>query len=213
MTTNETDLTPEQMDEAVATAQQILRRRIEELEHAKAIQPERLAQARTDADEARDWAILEEPWKSQISAVPTYNSDGNRTGDALTIPNITAKEMWGARLCFDMLDCGDDEDRLDEVRTHYFSTLKGDTGTLFLIFASALETAASLVVPELLDEIEQQGSNYDARVMLAEARAKAWNGRVAELRGPQDDAAECGVKPVDGYDIGANALDPEESEG
>jgi hypothetical protein len=50
-------------------------------------------------------------------------------------------------------------------------------------------------------------------VALAEARAKAWNSRVAELRGPQADAANCGVKPVDGYDIGANALDPEEPEG
>jgi hypothetical protein len=187
MTTNETDLTSEQMDEAVASARDILRRRVDELDHAKAVQPERLAEARTAAEEARDWAILEEPWKSQITAVPMYNSDGDRAGDALTIPNLTAKELWGSRLCFDLLDCGDDEDRIDEVRNHYFSTLKGDTGALFLIFASALTTAASLVVPQLLDEIEQQGSNYDARVMLAEARAKAWNGRVAELRGESPD--------------------------
>jgi hypothetical protein len=212
MTTNETDLTPEQMDAALESAQEILRRRVAELEHAKALQPERLTRARTDAEEARDWAILEEPWKSQITAVPMYNCDGNRAGDALTIPNLTAKELWGSRLCFDLLDCGDDEDRIDEVRNHYFSTLNGDTGALFLIFAAALTTAASLVVPQLLDEIEQQGSNYDARVMLAEARAKAWNGRVAELRGPQDDAADCGVRPIDAFDIAANAIDEDGGE-
>jgi hypothetical protein len=179
-----TTMTPKQMDEAVDTARDILRRRVDELEQARAIQPERLAQARSDADEARGWSLIEEPWESQITAIPTYNSDGERTTDALTIPNITAKELWGTRLCFDMLDCGDDQDQIDEVLNRYFSALRGDTGTLFLIFTSALTTVASLVVPQLLDEIEQQGSNFDARVMLAEARAKAWNGRVAELRVP-----------------------------
>jgi hypothetical protein len=62
----------------------------------------------------------------------------------------------------------------------------------------------------MVDELEQYASNYDTRVMLAEARAKAWRGRVAKLRGPQDDPADRGVKPVDGYDIGAQALDVEE---
>ena len=37
-------------------------------------------------------------------------------------------------------------------------------------------------------------------------RAKAWNGRVSELQGLQGDAAEAGIKPIDGYDVGANAL-------
>jgi hypothetical protein len=187
MTTNETDLTPEQMDEALETARDILRRRADELEQAKAIQPERLAQARDAADEARGWSLLEEPWESQITAVPTYNSDGERTGDALTIPNITAKELFGSRLCFDALDCGDDDDQIDEVFSRYFAMVNGDTGLAFLLFSSALRTIANLVVPQLLDEIEQQGSNYDARVMLAEALAKAWNGRVEEIRGNNHD--------------------------
>jgi hypothetical protein len=211
MTTDHTDMTSEQMDEALESARDILRRRVDELEHAKAIQPERLAQARNDADEARGWSLLEESWESQITAVPTYDSAGERAGAALTIPNITAKELFGSRLCFDVLDCGDDDDRIDEVMGRYFAMVNGDTGLAFLLFSSALRTVANLVVPQLLEDIEQQGSNYDARVMIAEARAKAWNGRVSELRGgPQDDAGDCGVRPVDGYDIGANALDPED---
>jgi hypothetical protein len=179
---------------------------------AREDQPTRLAQARADADEARGWSMLEEPWESQITAVPAYNSDGERTGDALTIPNITAKELFGSRLCFDVLDCGDDDDQIDDVFSRYFAMVNGDTGLAFLLFSSALRTVANLVVPQLLEDIEQQGSNYDARVMLAEARAKAWNGRASELRGPQNEAADCAVKPIDGYDIGANALDPEDDE-
>jgi hypothetical protein len=65
-------------------------------------------------------------------------------------------------------------------------------------------------VPQLLDEIEQSGSNYNERVRLAEARAKAWHGRVNEIRESEKELREKGVKPVDGFDIGANALDPEE---
>jgi hypothetical protein len=65
-------------------------------------------------------------------------------------------------------------------------------------------------VPQLLDEIETRASNYNERVRLCEARAKAWNGRVAELREAQGDApASQWVKPIDGFDIGAQALDPE----
>jgi hypothetical protein len=80
---------------------------------------------------------------------------------------------------------------------------------MMLIMGAALSTTASLIVPQLLDEIETRGSDYGERVRLCEARAKAWSGRVHELREPQDDAAASGVKPVDGYDIGAAALDPE----
>jgi hypothetical protein len=32
----------------------------------------------------------------------------------------------------------------------------------------------------------------------------------AVIAQPQDDAADCGVKPIDGSDIGANALEPRE---
>lgn len=81
-----------------------------------------------------------------------------------------------------------------------------------LIMGSALSTTAALIVPQLLSEIETAGSNYDERVRLCEARAKAWHGRVEELREAEIEAHACDVKPVDGFDIGANALDDENSE-
>jgi len=51
-----------------------------------------------------------------------------------------------------------------------------------VIMSAALSTTASLIVPQLLAEIEHGGSNFDERVRLAEARAKAWNGRVRTIR-------------------------------
>jgi hypothetical protein len=205
MTTQHNDIDP---SDTRAVIKQ-LEAQIAAMKRARENQPERLAQARSDADEARGWSLIEESWESQITAVPAYNSDGERTGDALTIPNLTAKELWGTRLCFDAIDCGDDDDQIDEVFHRYFAMVNGDTGLAFLLFSSALRTVATLVVPQLLDVIENQASDYDMRVMLAGARVKAWNGRVDDLRGAQDDAADCGVRPVDGYDIGANALDPD----
>ena len=157
------------------------------IEKARDEQPQRLAAARTAADEARGWSLIEEPWHTLITALPTYSPDGRRTGGALSLPSITAKELFGARLAFDMLDAGDDPDRLDAVKNRYFGELQGDTGLLFLVCMAALDTVASLIVPQLLEELETDASNYDVRVMLAEARAKAWRGRVSDLTGPQDD--------------------------
>jgi hypothetical protein len=192
------------IEAATLSAKDILRRRIDDMERSQEEQPARLAKARSDAEEARGWALIEEPFSDQVTSIQSV--DGTT---ALTLPNITAKELWGARLCFDLLDCGDDYDQIDAVMTRLFSTVNGDTGTAFLIASAALSTIAALIVPQLLEEIEHGGSNYEERVKLAEARAKAWHARVSELRGAHDDAAAAGVKPVDGYDIGATALDPD----
>lgn len=202
MTTNHTDAESNAIIAAGLSAVDRIREQIAAMEEAKACQPERLAKARVDADEARGWSLIEEPWEGQCQEIGSLNTDS-----WMTLPNILAKELWGARLCFDILDCGDDFDRIDEVQARYFSTVGGDPGQMMLLAMSALSTIASLVVPQMVDELEQHASNYDTRVMLAEARAKAWRGRVAKLRETQDDAADCGVRPVDGFDIGANALD------
>lgn len=167
-------------DATIQSAMEIARRRmrcIEELERACDEQPARLVEARARADEARGWSLIEEPFDDQVTSIPA--DDGTAT---LALPNITAKELWGARLCFDLLDCGDDYDQLDTVMSRMFTTARGDTGLAFLIASSALKTVAALVVPQLLDEIEREASNYEERVRLAEARAKAWDGRVSEIR-------------------------------
>lgn len=40
---------------------------------------------------------------------------------------------------------------------------------------------------------------------LCEARAKAWNARVDEIP-TEEEAADDGVKPIDGFDLGSAAL-------
>jgi hypothetical protein len=208
-TEDQPDMTIEELDQLVESASDILRRRIDEMEAAKTSQPERLAKARSDAEEARGWALLEEPLDGQVSTLAGHNEYGDERS-TLAIPNYVAKELWGARLAFDLLDVGDDYDEIDAVTSRLFAAAGGDPGVMMLIQAAALSTIASLIVPQLLDEIETRASNYNERVRLCEARAKAWNGRVAELREAQGDApASQWVKPIDGFDIGAQALDPE----
>jgi hypothetical protein len=150
MTTNDDMTTPEAMS-AVDQARDLLER----IQKSREDQPARLTQAREAADEARGWALIEEPWDDQVTVVPTHNGAGGRTGGSLAIPNITAKELFGSRLCFDVLDCGDDDDRVDEVMARYFTMVHGDTGLAFLLFSSALRTMANLVVPRLLEDIER----------------------------------------------------------
>lgn len=197
----------EESDRIIAegmSAVEAMRERARQIEEAKASQPERLAKARSDADEARGWSLIEEPFSEQCQALKSADGD-----TMLTIPNITAKELFGARLAFDLLDAGDDWDQVDTVLTRMFTTANGDTGLAFLLATSALSTIATLVVPELLNEIEQGASNWDIRVSLAEARAKSWRGRVSALREAQDED-DSGVNPINGYDIGATTLDPDD---
>lgn len=202
-----TNHTTEESDAIIAagmSAVDRLREQAAAMEAAKSSQPERLEKARSDADEARGWALLEEPLESQVKSVSLADGDAS-----LALPNILAKELWGARLAFDLIDCGDDGDQLDAVTSRLFGAAGGDPGVMMVIQAAALSTIASLIVPQLLSEIEYSGSNYDERVRLCEARAKAWRGRVHELREADRQAAEAGVRPIDGFDIGSMALDDE----
>ena len=179
MTTNPTDdMSLEELESAAEQARALLHR----IEQARDTQPQRLAKARSDAEEARGWALIEEPLDWQVKSITSR--DGTA---ALSLPNITARELWGARLAFDLLDCGDDYDQIDTVISRLFSTVSGDTGMAMVIMSAALSTIAGLVVPHLLQEVEHMSSNYDERVRLCEARAKAWHGRVDEIRDRPDE--------------------------
>jgi hypothetical protein len=165
------------IEEASRIATDILRRRIDEIEQARDTQPARLAHAREEAEQARDWAGIEEPWHQQMTNVESV--DGSAS---LTLPNWIGKEVYGARLAFDILDCSDDIDRQNDVMNRYFTMVNGDAGTAMLLMWAALTTIATAVVPMMLEEIETGASNYDARVLLAEARTNAWSARVSVLR-------------------------------
>jgi hypothetical protein len=200
--TNYTDAESDAIIAAGLSAAERIREQLKSIEQAKASQPERLAKARGDAEEARGWALLEEPLESQIGELAALNTDAS-----LKLPNMVAKELWGARLAFDLLDADDDE--IDAVTARLFTAAGGDTGVVMLIQAAALSTIASLIVPQLLDQIERQGSDWSERVRLCEARAKAWHQRVSKI--PKDwEAAQDGVRPVDAFDIGSAALGDDE---
>ncbi|MHA3021270.1 hypothetical protein ACXPWS_13550 [Mycobacterium sp. BMJ-28] len=184
---------PVNLDDLEAESNETLRLAHEILDRCnrdRAEQPKRLAAARGAAEEARGWSLIEEPWSSLITAIPAHDEDGYQTGGSLVLPSITAKELFAARMAFDMLDAGLDAEAnpeaIDDAKNRYFALLNGDPGLLFLVCMAALDTIATLVVPQLVDELETRASNYDVRVMLAEARTKSWNGRVSELRGAQD---------------------------
>jgi len=145
-------------DESDRVFAEQIRARLDEIDHARDAQPERLSKARAEAEEARGWSLIEEPFEA--------------------LPSIIARELLGARLCFDVLDCGDDVDEINEVLARLFTTTGGDTGMTMLIMSVALSAAAALV-EQLLNEIEQHGG-WDTRVRLAQARTKAWRDRVAE---------------------------------
>lgn len=181
-----------------------MRAHIAAMEKARDEQPARLAKARSDADVARGWSLIEEPFDSHVKSIASI--DGVAT---MPLPTIAAKELWGARLCFDILDCGDDFDQIDTVISRLFSTTGGDTGITMTIMAAALSTIAGLVVPQLLEEIEHSGSNWDERVRLCEARAKAWSGRVSEIQKINDES-DSQVKDLDAFDIASNVMDGED---
>ncbi|MGW0158464.1 hypothetical protein ACWDUN_03980 [Mycobacterium sp. NPDC003323] len=214
MTENNT--TPEQVSHYSGETLRLAKELLAGIDKARDEQPARLAKARSEADEARGWSLIEEPWSTLITAIPAHDADGNRTGAALTLPSVTAKELFGARLTFDILDAGladeaegYEHDRVDTVKTRLFNELNGDTGLLFLVTMAALDTIATLVVPQMVEELETHASNYDVRVMLAEARTRSWNGRVTEIN-KLNDESEGQVRPVDGYDIAANAMDTDD---
>lgn len=175
MTTNPDDL--DALETRASAALQHARDLLANIEQTRNSQPERLANARAEAEQARDWAGIEEPWRQQVTTIESI--DGSAS---LTLPNMVGKEVYGARLAFDILDCGDDADRQNDVMARYFGMVNGDTGLAMLLMWSALTTIATAVVPMMLEEIEQQASNYDARVLLAEARTNAWSARVGVLR-------------------------------
>lgn len=201
------DLFGAESDKIIAdglAAVQEARERIKQIDQARNNQPALLAKARSEADEARGWSLIEEPWASLITALPAYNSAGERTGNSLVLPSIIAKELFGARLAFDMLDAGldsEDPDRIEAVKNRYFTELQGDSGLLFLVCMAALDTIASLIVPQMVDELETRASNYDVRVMLAEARTKSWNGRVSEIRQWTPPPGEPTCDDVDAVDL------------
>lgn len=162
-------------DDYLRLTAEALRARLDDMERARTTQPERLAMARAQAEDERIKSLAAEPWSDFVTGIPTVDFSG-----MLALPTIDAKEVFGTRLAFDLLGCCADEDQVAETLREYFK-MTGDPGHMFLVCAAALETIADHVMPALLDTLEHQTGDYDARVRLADAARKAWTARVADL--------------------------------
>jgi hypothetical protein len=99
----------------------------------------------------------------------------------MAFPTIEGKGLFGTRLAFDLLGCCDDEEQVSETLNDYLSMVK-EPGHLFLIAFAALSVIADHVIPQMLEVIEDQASNWDVRVTLAEAARNAWAARVNDIR-------------------------------
>jgi hypothetical protein len=164
-----------------AAAREALLRELEVIEESKRSQPQRLVEMRAQAEDERIKALMDEPWADFVTGIPTVTGDGERTSDAVAMPTIVGKELFGTRLAFDLLaHCGDEERVAEILRTYYKMT--GGPRHMFLVCAAALDTIAIHVIPALLDTLEHQASDYDARVRLAEAARNAWAARVVDLK-------------------------------
>lgn len=155
------------------------RRLLAHLEKTRDDQPSKLAEMRGKAEQERDRARVEEPWLDHVGAIPSYTSDGEnlQLAGMMALPTIAAKDVWGARLAFDVAS----SDRpANDVVMEYFGDIR-DPEHLMFVFASAIDTLADHVIKPMLDVIEQKASDYEMRVRLADAARNAWVTRISEI--------------------------------
>ena len=163
-----------------------LRRFVADSRRAQQSQPERLAEARARAEAEKRKALAAEPWSEVMTGVPTVDTGGELTG-MLSMPTIEGKELFGTRLAFELLGCCADEERVVKTLGECFKMTRDPRHAMFVAFA-ALETIATEVFPAVLDILEQETGDYEARVRLADAARSAWAARVGDLKG--DEVAE-----------------------
>ncbi|WP_064066859.1 hypothetical protein, partial [Prescottella equi] len=156
-----------------------LQQYIAEIEAAMTSQADRLFDMRAKSLIARYEMLHVEPWAEVVKAVPGYSADGEMSG-LLGIPSITAKEMFGTRLAFDLASNAGDEQGIRDTLNEYLDIV-GDPENMMLVSTAALSTMATLVLPTLLEIVEQRGSNWDVRVNLVDAARNAWSKRVGDF--------------------------------
>lgn len=156
------------------------------IEEAKRTQSERLARARSRAEDERIKALTAEPWLDCLSTVPAVDMCSGEYSGVVSMPTVAAKELFGTRLAFDLLGCCGDEDQV-AAKLREFRKMVVDPQQLFLVCAAALDTIATDVFPTLLDRYEAASGDYDTRVRLAEAARRAWSARLGDL-GDDDEA-------------------------
>ena len=156
------------------------------MEEAKRTQRERLAQARSRAEDERIMALAAEPWPDCGNTAPAIDIGNGEYNGMVSMPTVAGQELFGMRLAFDLVGCcGDEEQVADKLRE--FRRMTGDPSHGLLVYAAALDFIASDLYPAMLDSYEATSGDYDARVRLAEAARRAWSARLADFG---DDQAE-----------------------
>ena len=156
------------------------------IDEARRTQLERLARARSSAEEERMKALAAEPWADCLCAIPTIDINSGEYSGMVSIPTVAGKELFGMRLAFDLVGCCSDEEQVaDKLRE--FRRMTGDPSHGLLVYAAALDFIASDLYPAMLDSYEATSGDYDARVRLAKAARSAWSARLADFG---DDQAE-----------------------
>lgn len=174
------EMSSEEVLARASTVAERLRQQIEAVKQAQVTQPDRLSNVRASAAAERSKTLAAEPWTDAMTGIPAYNGAGELSG-MMPMPTLDGKELWGARLAFDLLGCCTDKTAVDDCLSEYLALIK-EPDHLFLVAAAALSTIATYVVPQMLDDLETHGSNYDARVLLAEAAHNAWTTKLTEAR-------------------------------
>ena len=148
-------------DDFVAEAREYL----DQLDEDRAAQPERLQAARDELARARQRQEVLRPLGDDVTAINSV--DGTAS---LTLPTIASKELFGARMAFELLG-GEDP---DDVVTRYFGDYcQGDPGVAMLVFSAALTTIAGEMMPVFLEDLERHG-DWTTRVHLIQAAAQLW---------------------------------------
>jgi hypothetical protein len=160
----------------------MVRQALAMIEDEKRTQPQRLAEARSRVEDERIKAVAAEPWSDVVSGTPTNDLVTGEVNGMFAMPTVEGKELFGTRLAFDLLGCCGDDEQV-AAKLHAFRKMIRDDAHLVVVFAAALDTIASDVVPALLDTYEQKSGDYEARVRLARVARHAWAARVADLRG------------------------------
>lgn len=163
---------------ALREAADVLAREAAHIAKTRGEQPARLAEMRGQAEQERDRARVEEPWLDHVGAIPSYTTnDGTlELAGMMALPTIAAKDVWGARLAFDVASS---ERPANDVVMDYFGDIR-DSDHLMMVFASAIDTLADVIKP-MLDVIEQKASDYEMRVRLVDAARNAWVTRISEI--------------------------------
>lgn len=155
-----------------------------QVESDRDTQPQQFHDMMLIARAAQQKAFDEEPWNDLWTALPGYTADGE-IGGMLALPNLTARDLFGLRLAFEIVCASDEEDVLDilnEFFTHVHST-----DHMFLIATAALKSIALYILPTMFEQIEQRASNWNLRVNLADALRNSWEQRVRNFDDPEED--------------------------